>query len=75
MREQMPNTAAFVDAMRDAFGAAEVNEQIRQGIEGRQGKFFAQENGGQVGTLFQQPVKPALVWDKTEGRFVEPRDV
>jgi hypothetical protein len=49
LRETMPLCAGFIDAMRDAFGAAEINASIKAGIEG-QPTFYASENGAAVGT-------------------------
>jgi len=50
MRDQMPAVAAFVDAMREAFGAEEINQAIAAGIKQHPGAgFFATENGHQVG--------------------------
>lgn len=49
MREQMPVTAAWIDAMRQAFGAKAVDDAMRRGIRGGQG-FHAVENGHEVGT-------------------------
>jgi hypothetical protein len=49
LRDSMPNVAAFVDAMRDAFGAEEVNEMIRRGGAGEP-VFFAEEAGQTFGT-------------------------
>jgi hypothetical protein len=49
LRQTMPETAAFIDAMRDAFGAEMINEAIRAGIDG-QPTFYASENGQQIGT-------------------------
>lgn len=53
LRDAMPDTAAFVDALRDAFGAAVVDASIRAGLAG-QTTFYAEEAGrpvGAVGTL------------------------
>ena len=47
MRQSMPITAAFVDALRDAFGRAEVDGWIAHGI--RHGGFWARENGHEIG--------------------------
>lgn len=49
MRERMPVIAAFIDALRDAFGRDEVDGWIRQGL--RDGTFRALENGHQIGTF------------------------
>lgn len=49
LRQSMPETAAFIDAMRDAFGAEMINAAIKAGIDG-QPTFYASENGQQIGT-------------------------
>lgn len=49
LRETMPETAAFIDACREYFGAANVDPSIKAGIEG-QPTFWASENGVTVGT-------------------------
>jgi hypothetical protein len=45
----MPATAAFIDALREAFGKDCIDAQIRRGMKG-ESTFFAQENEQQVGT-------------------------
>jgi hypothetical protein len=54
MREQMPQTAALIDAFRHEFGVAGVNESIRRGMKG-EATFWARENGHEVGTRDQRP--------------------
>jgi hypothetical protein len=49
LRETMPDTAAFIDEMREVFGAAEINASIRGGLDG-QPTFWACENGVEIGT-------------------------
>lgn len=49
MRREMPDTAAFVDAMRAAFGADAIDASIRAGIKGET-TFWAAEAGRTVGT-------------------------
>lgn len=49
----MPGTAAFIDAMREAFGADMINDQIRKGMKGEP-TFYASENGHELGTPWQQ---------------------
>jgi hypothetical protein len=49
LREDMPETAAWIDALRAAFGADHINGQIRAGMAG-QPVFDAAENGHTVGT-------------------------
>jgi len=45
----MPQTAAFIDAMRDAFGREHIDGQIRRGIAG-DATFHAAEAGHELGT-------------------------
>lgn len=49
MREDMPTIAAWVDELRVAFGADEINAQIRKGLRGDP-TFYASENGHKIGT-------------------------
>ena len=49
MRLDMPATAAFIDSLREAFGADMINGQIRKGINGEP-TFYASENGHMLGT-------------------------
>lgn len=53
LRDSMPTVAGFIDQMRDAFGAAEINASIRAGMDG-QPTFYASENGAEVGTKDQR---------------------
>jgi hypothetical protein len=50
LRLSMPQTTAFIDAMRGVFGVDEVNAQIRLGMKGHRGFFYAKENGNEIGT-------------------------
>lgn len=55
MRKEMPETAAFIDAVREAFcqtpaERAELDEAMKRGMNGEAGWFYASENGNQVGT-------------------------
>ena len=49
LRQAMPETTAFIDQMREAFGAEMINAAIRAGIDGV-GTFWAKENGHEVGS-------------------------
>lgn len=51
LRQAMPATAAFIDAMREAFGTENINPSIKAGIDG-QPTFWASENGQEIGTRF-----------------------
>ena len=53
LREAMPTTAAFIDAMREAFGAKEINAAIKGGMAGQPNHFHAVENGQTAGTPFE----------------------
>jgi hypothetical protein len=50
LRTLMPQVAAFVDGLRVAFGADEVDAMIARGLAGEP-VFFAEEAGYAVGTL------------------------
>ncbi|MEG1678674.1 MAG: hypothetical protein RR326_01155 [Stenotrophomonas sp.] len=54
LRDEMPETAAFIDALREAFGVVEINQQIRGGMHGEP-VFFARENGREIGTPLPEP--------------------
>lgn len=59
LRQSMPETAAFIDAMRDAFGADMINAAIRAGIDG-QPTFYACENGQEIGTRAPHSAERAI---------------
>ena len=44
LRQTMPTVSAFIDEMRQVFGADDINASIRAGIDG-QPTFYASENG------------------------------
>lgn len=52
----MPETAAFIDAAREAFGADCVNDSIRKGMHGLP-LFHATEAGREFGTRLE-PLSP-----------------
>lgn len=54
MRQAMPRVAAFIDALREAYGAATIDRSIRAGIDG-QPTFWACENGQEIGTRATPP--------------------
>lgn len=49
LRELMPETAAWIDQLRDAFGADVIVPIVRAGMNGEP-VFYARENGRTVGT-------------------------
>jgi hypothetical protein len=55
LRDEMPQTAAWIDDLRAAFGAAGINAQIKKGMAGLPGFFYASENGHEVGTKATPP--------------------
>ncbi|MEQ0776549.1 hypothetical protein ABLT15_30000 [Paraburkholderia tropica] len=54
----MPETGEFVDALREAFGADEINAIVRRGRAGEP-VFFAREAGHEFGT----PLPSGRGWD------------
>lgn len=48
MREAMPTVAAWIDELREAFGADSINAAIRNGVAGGS-RFHAVENGHEIG--------------------------
>lgn len=57
LRDEMPECAAFIDWLRETFGADQVDPSIKAGMGGVPGKFFARENGREIGTKFDNPVR------------------
>ncbi len=62
LRATMPQCAAFIDALREAFGKEHIDAQIRLGMQGAQ-TFHAVEGGQEIGTRFNEP-KNAITLDK-----------
>ena len=54
MRQAMPRVAEFIDALREACGAASIDRSIRAGIDG-QPTFWAAEAGQEIGTRATPP--------------------
>lgn len=48
LRTEMPTVAGWIDDLRAAFGAEQINAAIRAGLDG-QPTFWASENGREVG--------------------------
>jgi hypothetical protein len=48
LRQTMPTVAAWIDELRDAFGADTINRAIRNGVAGGS-HFSASENGHSIG--------------------------
>jgi hypothetical protein len=49
LRQTMPTVAAWVDELREAFGADAINDAIRNGVAGGSA-FHAMEGGHSIGT-------------------------
>lgn len=49
MRDKMPQTTRFIDWLRQELGSKTVEDAIRAGMAGEP-RFFAEENGHQLGT-------------------------
>ncbi len=56
LRDSMPTVAAWIDELRDAFGADGINAAIRAGLRGAD-SFYAEEAGQQIGN----PAMPGSV--------------
>lgn len=54
MREAMPTVAAWIDNLREAFGADQVDPSIKAGMRGVPNKFHAVERGREIGTKFDK---------------------
>lgn len=54
LRHEMPQTYAFIEACRAAFGKESINPQIKLGMEGAE-TFHASENGIEIGTVISEP--------------------
>lgn len=65
MRDAMPVVAAFVDEMREVFGAGYVNGIIRAGLGGAPEAFYAKEGDAELGTPWDSSggVEPCVVRD------------
>ena len=53
LRHQMPQVAAIIDALREAFGAAGINASIAAGMRGEPDRFYAREGELEVGVRFR----------------------
>lgn len=55
MRLAMPTVAGWIDELREAFGADQVEPSIAEGMRGEPNRFWAREAGLEVGTAFDRP--------------------
>lgn len=60
MRELMPQTAAWIDDLRAAFGSEVVDGAIRAGLRAGAPTFYAEEAGHQLGTPATMPAEARL---------------
>lgn len=75
LREAMPETAAFVDAMREAFGREMIDDIIARGMAGEP-VFHSVEGGVEIGTApgwRESPDGQVLPW--SAGRRVQVGDM
>lgn len=63
LRQQMPETAQWVDRKRQEYGAEHVNQCIRRAMKGEVGQFYAIERGHILGTPFPS-THPAAEWQQ-----------
>lgn len=63
LRQEMPSTAAFLDSLRNTFGADMINGQIRQSVKNGKPTFWARENGNMLGTR-DTSANSVLMWDE-----------
>jgi len=73
LRDEMPETAGFIDSLREAFGKEMVDEQIRQGMRG-QPVFWARENGREIGTRSDSAASEAVKWDQRGVSYLVPKN-
>ncbi len=73
LRLAMPHTAGFIDALREAFGASQIDQSIRAGIEG-QPTFWARENGREIGTRSTPPGASYTVDQCLSVNLPQPKD-
>lgn len=64
LREEMPETARFIDGLREAFGKESIDGQIRAGMNGSP-VFYARENGIEIGTPLVKHEK--ITWHPITG--------
>lgn len=58
-RAAMPTVSAWIDDLREAFGADVINESLVRGTRGEPDRFHAAEGGQEIGTPFR-PVGHAV---------------
>ena len=71
MRDSMPGVTAFIDSMRESFGAEAINQAMRAGLQS--GEFWASEGAQMIGAPWchfpravpcEAPGKAAALADK-----------
>lgn len=72
LRLSMPLTAAFIDDMREAFGADDIDAQIRAAIKDGAPTFRATEAGHEVGVRLPVPRVEISAADMVIGAY-DPR--
>lgn len=70
-RQTMPQVTAWIDELRQAFGADVIDEAIRRGMRG-QPTFWARENGQELGTRAPEGRGVALSVDQLVLESIHP---
>lgn len=71
LRTLDPHFAAFMDGLREAFGAEHINAIQRQGLAGIPNKFHYKGHGVEVGTPFTPP-DPKKTFSPNISQFTTP---
>lgn len=74
LRNEMPETAEFIDFLREAFGRECIDDILRRAMHGEPNTFFAEENGLTFGTP-RTPFKGiGMTWDPQRCGLVDVED-
>jgi hypothetical protein len=66
MKEKMPQVAALIEDLVNAFGKESIHGQIRKGLAGEP-TFWASENGHEIGTKVDCGATCRITWDPVTG--------
>ncbi|TCS37471.1 hypothetical protein EDC30_104275 [Paucimonas lemoignei] len=62
-KEKMPECAAFIEDLCQAFGTEAIHGQIRKGLNGEP-TFWAKENGHEIGTPVDSGAEWRVTWNE-----------
>jgi hypothetical protein len=71
LKQKMPLTAEFIEALCDAFGKESIHGQIRKGLNGEP-VFHATENGHEIGTPVVHGIR--VTWHPITGCAMDAED-